>query len=64
MAKKLVVINDSGDAYCVDPDSGTITKLAEAPSSTGDGSVTALSASQAEQIGCKDAVAMIIMAKL
>lgn len=64
MAKKLVVINDSGDAYCVDPDAGTIEKLDKAPPSTGQESVTALSPGQAEDIGCKDAVAMIIMAKL
>jgi hypothetical protein len=64
MAKKLVVINDSGDAYCVDPDSGTISKLDSAPPSTGQESVTALSPAQAEEVGCKEAVAMIIMAKL
>ena len=64
MAKKLVVINDSGDAYCVDPDAGTIEKLDRVPSSTGDEAVSALSAGQAEEIGCQNAVAMIIMAKL
>ncbi len=64
MAKKLVVINDNGDAYCVDPDAGTITKLAEVPSSTGEGPISPLSAEQSAQIECKGAVAMIIMAKL
>jgi hypothetical protein len=71
MAKKLIIVSESGDLFCVDTDEGTIDKLpsdasfvAAQEEKAGSNSIASVDATTASRVGCEGAVAAVIMVKL